>query len=398
MRCSRCLRLRFPLELGVAILAVEGDSWAQLAFPYVSAAFGMIAVGAVWHVGGPFPQPRRQGRELLSRPHLVLGLSLPPDPHHGAEAAARLRRRSPCNSPSTCSRSSRLSTLFFAGFERPILAARPYYGAARRRAVANVAPQREPRRWRGLLAVALGLAAIGAGVLARNAFMADKPYAFYSLLVATAVLVFALAETVRLHTTGAARCGGARVPSVCARAAGAPTLSTAARPDCRWSPQSLRPPIPIAPRTPIRPLSRPGGSIISTNGSARTGSARRSMRRTRKRSCLSCLFPAARGACSTPRSTSTISASAGRTWRATRATHSASSRSASRRPSGRPCAMARSPGPSCCRICSISTPHAAAKSRSSTPAPRPTRSKTISSACAATSCPSSLISSSARTG
>jgi hypothetical protein len=99
------------------------------------------------------------------------------------------------------------STVFFAGFERPILAARPYYGAARRVAAGIVTPRREPHRSRLLPAIALGLAALGVGVLARNAFMADKPYAFYSLLVVTAVLVFVLAETVRPRTTGAAAVG-----------------------------------------------------------------------------------------------------------------------------------------------------------------------------------------------
>src|SRR6202040_2029208 len=68
----------------------------------------------------------------------------------------------------------------------------------------TAAPQREPRRLRLLLGIVVALAALGLGVLGRNAFMADKPYAFYSLLVATAVLVFALAETARPHTTGAA--------------------------------------------------------------------------------------------------------------------------------------------------------------------------------------------------
>ena len=47
-------------------------------------------------------------------------------------------------------------------------------------------------------------------MLARNAFMADRPYAFYSLLVATAVLAFALAEMTRRH--------GARAVAVAARA------------------------------------------------------------------------------------------------------------------------------------------------------------------------------------
>ena len=62
-----------------------------------------------------------------------------------------------------------------------------------------------------------------------------------------------------------------------------------------------------------------------------------------------------------------------------------------RRPSARRCAMAKSRGPNCCRTCSTGTPRAAAKSRSSTPEPRPTRSRTIWSGCAATSCRSSPI-------
>ena len=95
-----------------------------------------------------------------------------------------------------------LSTLIFAGFERPILAARPYYGARGAQRQRIVALQREPRRLPVLLAVALGVAALGLGILARNAFMADKPYAFYSLLVGTAVLILALAETLRPHGTG----------------------------------------------------------------------------------------------------------------------------------------------------------------------------------------------------
>ena len=96
-----------------------------------------------------------------------------------------------------------LSTVFFAGFERPILAARPYYGAAR--AAATVAaPQGEPRRWGpSLPAIALGLAALASGALARNAFMADRPYAFYPLLAATAVLALALAQSGRPHASSA---------------------------------------------------------------------------------------------------------------------------------------------------------------------------------------------------
>ena len=40
-------------------------------------------------------------------------------------------------------------------------------------------------------------------MFARNAFMADKPYAFYPLLVATALLVLAIAERARPHSMGA---------------------------------------------------------------------------------------------------------------------------------------------------------------------------------------------------
>ena len=101
--------------------------------------------------------------------------------------------------------------------------------------------------------------------------MADKPYAFYSLLVATAVLVFALAETVRPHGTGAA--------AVAARAfllfaLALPVVDALYRnstglPLGRHDRRSR--PIPIVRRTPIRPPSRPGGSIISTSGFGRTG-------------------------------------------------------------------------------------------------------------------------------
>src|SRR5262249_7175830 len=99
-----------------------------------------------------------------------------------------------------------LSTVFFAGFERPILAARPYYGAARRAepTVAAIAARSGPRRSRSwLLTLALAVATLGAGVLARNTFMAAKPYAFYPLLAATAVLALTLVEQGRPVSTGA---------------------------------------------------------------------------------------------------------------------------------------------------------------------------------------------------
>ena len=54
-----------------------------------------------------------------------------------------------------------------------------------------------------LLSIALALATLGAGVLARNAFMANKPYAFYGLLLATAGLALALSVRARPASNGA---------------------------------------------------------------------------------------------------------------------------------------------------------------------------------------------------
>ena len=204
------LGVAIPAELAVSVLAVGGDLTAQRAFPYVSAAFGMIAVGAVWLSEDLFRNRVVRGVSFyLGRIsysvylfHLIVIMALKP-----AMAAAPLVVQLTVYVLAILA----LSTVFFAGFERPILAARPYYSAARRAVAASAAPRREPRRLRSsLIAIALGLAALGLGVLARNAFMADRPYAFYSLLVATAVLAFALAELTRRH--------GARAVTVAARA------------------------------------------------------------------------------------------------------------------------------------------------------------------------------------
>jgi peptidoglycan/LPS O-acetylase OafA/YrhL len=201
------LAVAIPAELGVAILAIGGDLSAQRAFPYVSAAFGMIAVGAVWRAEGLFRNRVVRGASFyLGRIsysvylfHLIIIMALKP-----MMAAAPLVLQLAVYVLAILA----LSTIFFAGFERPILAARPYYGGARRAGAGIAAPQGGPRRFRpSLLAIALGLAALAAGVLARNAFMADNPYAFYPLLAATAVLILALAETTRLHGTGAVAVG-----------------------------------------------------------------------------------------------------------------------------------------------------------------------------------------------
>ena len=85
------------------------------------------------------------------------------------------------------------STVFWRGFERPILAARPDYRRGPRRAeVAEAAPPAAPR---GRLATAtLALGFLGAAALARDAFMANAPWTFYPALVATAGLAVALAQ------------------------------------------------------------------------------------------------------------------------------------------------------------------------------------------------------------
>jgi len=195
------LAISIPAELVVAIRAVSGDAVAERAFPYVSAAFGMMLVGVLWRAEGLFRNRAVRGASFfLGRVsysvylfHLIIIMALKP-----ALASAPLVLQLAVYVLAILA----FSTLFFAGFERPILMARPYYGAARRAAATAVTPRGEARRWRpSLPSIALGLAALGAGALARNAFMADKPYAFYPLLAATAVLVLALAA--RAHSAGA---------------------------------------------------------------------------------------------------------------------------------------------------------------------------------------------------
>jgi peptidoglycan/LPS O-acetylase OafA/YrhL/lysophospholipase L1-like esterase len=197
------LVVAIAVELAVSILAIEGAASAQFAFPYVSAAFGMIAVGVLWQAEGLF-QNRivRATSFFLGRIsysvylfHLILIMAL-----KSLLASTPLALQLAIYVLAILA----LSTVFFAGFERPILAARPYYGGPRAEAAAIIAPHGQPRRSRPwLLAVALAVAMIGAGVLARNAFMGAKPYAFYPLLVATAVLALALVETARPRRTSA---------------------------------------------------------------------------------------------------------------------------------------------------------------------------------------------------
>ena len=197
------LAVAIPTELTITILAVEGDQSAQLAFPWVSAVFGMILVGVVWQAEGVFRNRIVRGASFyLGRIsysvylfHLILIMALKP-----------LLASTPLVLQLTLYVLAilALSTVFFAGFERPILAARPYYGGPRSEAATIVASPGEARRrsfW--LVILVLAVAMLGAGALARNAFMAAKPYAFYPLLVATAALALALVETARPRRTGA---------------------------------------------------------------------------------------------------------------------------------------------------------------------------------------------------
>ena len=198
------LALSIPVELAVAIFAVDGDPSAQQAFPFASAAFGMICVGVFRQAEEAFRGRFVRGLSFyLGRIsysvylfHLIIVMALKP-----RIASAPLALQLAIYVALILA----LSTIFFAGFERPILVARPYYGAARRAAAATVlAPRGAARRFRpSLLSVALALAALGAGVLARNAFMANRPYAFYALLIATAGLALALSERARPASTGA---------------------------------------------------------------------------------------------------------------------------------------------------------------------------------------------------
>ena len=136
------LAVAIPAELAVAILAVGGDALAQRAFPYASAAFGMILVGVLWRAEGLFRSRVVRGASFyLGRIsysvylfHLVIIMALKP---MLATAPLALQLAHLCRS-----RSSRSRRVFFAGFERPILAARPYYGAARRAAATVAATQR----------------------------------------------------------------------------------------------------------------------------------------------------------------------------------------------------------------------------------------------------------------
>ena len=184
------------LELAVARPALEGAVAAQRLFPYASALFGVAAVAFFREADGLFRGARIAavaaflGRISYSAYlfHIVIVMALKPLVagwpilvQLGLYVAAI----------------GAFSTLFWRGFERPILAARPAY---RRAASATPSPLPDgaeggggaeapaalaPRPGGGRLAVAaLGLAFVAAAALARSAFMANQPWLFYPALIA----------------------------------------------------------------------------------------------------------------------------------------------------------------------------------------------------------------------
>ena len=219
---------------------------------------------------GPFPQSRRQRRKLLSRPHLVLGLSLPSHHHHGAEADDRRDAARPATGDlcarDPCAVDRLLCRIRAADPGGATLLRR---GASRRRG-----DRRATRRSSPLASLASHRCARDCGARRRRA----RPQRLHGRQALCVLSALGRDGGSRACARGASaapldrrgRGGGARLPFVRARAAVrrrslSPLDRIAAGRDGRCSR-----PIPIAPRTPIRPRSRPGGSIISTNGSGTT--------------------------------------------------------------------------------------------------------------------------------
>ena len=182
------------LEFRVAMLALEGYRVAQQMFPYASALFGLAAVGFFREADGLFKRPRIAaasfylGRISYSAYlfHIVLVMALKPL-IGGLPIAVQLA----LYVAAICA----FSTLFWRGFERPLLAARPDYRIPRQPVADKAAlPPSAPNRGGRLAAAALGLAFLAAAVVARNAFMANEPYLFYPSLIFAAALAVALAD------------------------------------------------------------------------------------------------------------------------------------------------------------------------------------------------------------
>ncbi|HXZ15575.1 MAG TPA: acyltransferase, partial [Roseiarcus sp.] len=183
------------LEFRIAMLALEGGRIAQGIFPYASALFGIAAVGFFREADGAFKRPAiaalsfALGRISYSVYlfHIVFVMALKPlvgEWPIALQLALYLA--------SVCA----FSNLFWRGFERPILAARPDYRA---QPVAIRGPAQTGALPGGgrLASAALGAVFLAAAVVARNALMANEPLLFYASLLAAAVLAVALAGRAR---------------------------------------------------------------------------------------------------------------------------------------------------------------------------------------------------------
>jgi peptidoglycan/LPS O-acetylase OafA/YrhL/lysophospholipase L1-like esterase len=197
-------------ELSIALLAVQGSASAQAAFPYASALFGMVCVGFFRQADQAF-----KGRRIAAFSFYIGRISYSAYLFHIVIVTVLKPRIG--GWPLTAQLAFYLAivcafcSLFWRGFERPILIARPEYWPWRAAAAAvtirvgsattGVRPSTSypgKRRGRGLRlrpsASSLALGVAVAGILARNAFMANQPYLFYPALIVTAILALALAE------------------------------------------------------------------------------------------------------------------------------------------------------------------------------------------------------------
>ena len=179
----------------------------------------MIAVGVVWQSEGLFRNRFVRGASFyLGRIsysvylfHLILIMALKP-----LLASAPLALQLAVYVLAILA----LSTVFFAGFERPILAARPYYGAARR---ASCRDRRAATRTSPLALLASRHCAWPCGARRRRA----RPQRLHGRQALCVLFAARRDGGSRLCACGDSaptydrrgRCGGARVPSVRARAA-----------------------------------------------------------------------------------------------------------------------------------------------------------------------------------
>ena len=338
-------------------------SSAQQAFPYVSAAFGMIAVGVALAGRGPFPQSRRQRRELLSRPHLLLGLSLPPIVIMAlkpmiATAPLRAAAGGLCRSRSSrCRRSSSPDSSGRSWRRGPITAPRV------------APPRRLPRRSREASPLALRVAAHHCRLALRRSRRRARPQRLHGRQALRLLSAARRDGGSRPCARGAdaaasprrARRGGARA-SFCSRSrCRSPTLSTA-----RSTGLPLVATIAAADLFLSR-RARQSGRVrhLVVLLSQRMDPGRRHQGGDR------CAGPAEEAALRPrsgqlgahvrhhdPHQQSRLSRAGLAARQGRRLSHCRARRVADLR--ARRCATARSPGPNCCRICSTATPRAAA--------------------------------------